>query len=152
MITVEVGDSFQKMVDPAWLEAAAQAALRYEQTPETSELSIVVGDDEQLRELNFQYRAIDLPTDVLSFPAGEADPESGNFYIGDIILSYPRASEQAEAGGHPVKAELQLLVVHGVLHLLGYDHGDAEEKERMWSKQASILAELGSPITGPAGE
>ena len=152
MITVDIGDSFQKLVDPDWLETAAQAVLSQAAAPEASELSIVIGDDEQLRALNLQYRAIDSPTDVLSFPAEEQDPESGNFYLGDIILSYPRAAEQAESGGHPVKAELQLLVVHGVLHLLGYDHGDQEEKGRMWSIQASILQALGSPITGPAGE
>lgn len=152
MITVEISDTFQEMVDPAWLEAAAQAALSQEEAPETSELSIVVGDDEMLRTLNLQYRGIDSPTDVLSFPSVETDPESGNLYLGDIILSYPRASEQAGAGGHPVKAELQLLVIHGVLHLLGYDHSEVEERDRMWGKQARILQALGSPITGPANE
>ncbi|HVN56209.1 MAG TPA: rRNA maturation RNase YbeY [Anaerolineaceae bacterium] len=152
MITVEISDTFQEMVDPAWLEEAAQAALSEEEAPESSELSIVIGDDEMLQTLNLQYLGINSPTDVLSFPSEEKDPESGNLYLGDIILSYPRASEQAEAGGHPVKAELQLLVIHGVLHLLGYDHSEVEERELMWGKQASILIALGSPITGPANE
>ena len=74
------------------------------------------------------YLGIDGPTDVLSFPASEMDPETGVHYIGDILISIPRAQAQADAAGHPLEAEVQLLVVHGVLHLLGHDHAQAEEK------------------------
>jgi probable rRNA maturation factor len=95
--------------------------------------------------LNRQYLGRDAVTDVLSFPADEADPESGCRYLGDILLSMPRAAAQAQAGGHPVEQEAQLLVVHGTLHLLGYDHGRKEEKERMWAVQAEILEQLGVP-------
>ena len=84
-----------------------------------------------------------MPTDVLSFPASETDPDTGASYIGDILISIPRAQAQADAAGHPLEAEVQLLVVHGVLHLLGYDHADAEEKALMWKAQAEILTGLG---------
>ncbi|HLA08708.1 MAG TPA: rRNA maturation RNase YbeY, partial [Anaerolineales bacterium] len=83
------------------------------------------------------------PTDVLSFPASETDPETGSRYLGDILLSIPRAQEQATAAGHALDSEVQLLVVHGVLHLLGYDHAEAKEKRKMWKAQEEILVQLG---------
>jgi probable rRNA maturation factor len=125
------------------LERAANAALEHETQPLESELSIVLTDNARLHELNLNYLGIDSPTDVLSFPASETDPETGGRYIGDILISVPRAQEQANAAGHPLESEVQLLVVHGVLHLLGHDHAQAEEKRRMWEAQAGILERLG---------
>jgi probable rRNA maturation factor len=80
---------------------------------------------------------------VLSFPASETDPETGARYLGDILISLPRAQTQADAAGHSLEAEVQLLVVHGVLHLIGHDHAETEEKARMWKAQAEILENLG---------
>lgn len=125
------------------LERAAQAALEHESQSLDSELSVVLTDDARLHQLNREYLGIDAPTDVLSFPASETDPETGARYIGDILISTPRAQAQANAAGHLLESEVQLLVVHGVLHLLGYDHAQAEEKARMWKAQAEILATLG---------
>jgi probable rRNA maturation factor len=70
-------------------------------------------------------------------------------YLGDIAISVPMAKRQAKAGGHSLKSELQLLTVHGTLHLLGYDHEEAEEKKLMWAAQSSILAQVGAEITSP---
>ena len=125
------------------LERAAQAALEHESQSLDSELSIVLTDDARLHQLNRDYLGIDAPTDVLSFPASETDPDTGARYIGDILISVPRAQVQADAAGHPLEAEVQLLVVHGVLHLLGHDHAEAEQKARMWKAQAEILTQLG---------
>jgi len=125
------------------LERAANAALQHEAQSPDSELSIILTSDARLRELNLNYLGVDAPTDVLSFPASETDPETGARYIGDILISIPRARAQAEAAGHPLESEVQLLVVHGVLHLLGHDHAEAKEKARMWKAQAEILAHLG---------
>lgn len=125
------------------LEDAARAALAHESESPDSELSIILTDDARLHELNLNYLNVDAPTDVLSFPASETDPETGARYIGDILISIPRAQAQAEAAGHPLEAEVQLLVVHGVLHLLGHDHARAKEKARMWKAQAEILERLG---------
>jgi probable rRNA maturation factor len=127
------------------LERAASAALKYHllQEPLDFELSIVLTDDARLQELNRDYLGIDGPTDVLSFPASEMDPETGVHYIGDILISIPRAQAQADAAGYPLESEVQLLVVHGVLHLLGHDHAQAEEKAHMWKAQAEILERLG---------
>ena len=125
------------------LERAAQAALEHESQSLDSELSIVLTDDARLHQLNRDYLGIDAPTDVLSFPASETDPDTGARYIGDILISVPRAQVQADAAGHPLEAEVQLLVVHGVLHLLGHDHAEAEQKARMWKAQAEILTQIG---------
>ena len=125
------------------LERAASAALEHEMQSLDSELTIVLTNDARLQELNRDYLGIDAPTDVLSFPASETDPETGARYIGDILISIPRAKSQATTAAHPLESEVQLLVVHGVLHLLGHDHAEATEKARMWKAQAEILAQLG---------
>ncbi len=106
--------------------------------------------DEDVRILNQRFLGIDAPTDVLSFPAGDTDPETGRGYLGDVIISMPWAVDQAVQRGHSTEAELQVLVVHGVLHLLGYDHATSAEKKRMWSIQGKILTGLGldEKITG----
>jgi probable rRNA maturation factor len=125
------------------LERAANATLEHQSHSLDSELSIILTNDARLHELNLNYLGVDAPTDVLSFPASETDPETGARYLGDILISMPRAQEQANTAGHPLESEVQLLVVHGVLHLLGHDHAEAEEKSRMWKAQAEILASLG---------
>ena len=127
----------------ALLERAANTALEHQAQSLDSELSIILTDDARLHELNLNYLGVDAPTDVLSFPAAETDPETGARYIGDVLISVPRAQSQAEAAGHPLESEVQLLVVHGILHLLGHDHGEADEKARMWKAQAEILDRLG---------
>lgn len=131
------------------LESAAQTCLEGVHQQD-AELSILLADDETIQRLNREYLGIDAPTDVLSFPAGDTDPESGAAYLGDIIISLPRAQAQAAAGGHDLSDELQLLAVHGVLHLVGYDHDEPDNKAAMWALQAKVLATLGCGITGPA--
>src|SRR5512140_2578059 len=121
------------------LQHAANVALEHQSQSLDSELSIILSDDTRLHELNLNYLGVDAPTDVLSFPASETDPETGARYLGDILISIPRAQSQADAAGHPLDSEVQLLVVHGVLHLLGHDHAEPEEKARMWNAQSEIL-------------
>lgn len=123
------------------LVRAARGVL--EQQGVDGDLTVVVSDDSQMRALNRTYLGIDAPTDVLAFPASELDPETGHHYLGDVLLSLPQAERQAKDAGHGLEAELQLLVVHGVLHLLGYDHASPDEKARMWAAQAEVLGRLG---------
>lgn len=149
-INLRVAAAFKRALSPSFLRAAARAALAYGVAPIPSELTIVVAGDAELQSLNRQYLGHDYATDVLSFPSGEVDPDTGGRYLGDIALSVPRAKAQAKAGRHPLAAEVQLLIVHGVLHLLGHDHADPEGKARMWAAQAEILRQLKSPISGPA--
>jgi len=127
------------------LEATARAALWHE--GRSGEVALVLTDDASIQELNRDFLGEDAPTDVLSFSAQEeagpfvTAPEAGA-YLGDVIISYPRAVQQAGEQGHAVEQELDLLVVHGILHLLGYDHATEEEKSLMWSRQDTILARL----------
>ncbi len=130
-----------KTISAQWIERAAQAVLAHQSTD--GDLTIVLTDDARLQTLNRDYLGIDAPTDVLSFPASETDPETGARYLGDILISIPRADAQAKVAGHPLESEVQLLVVHGVLHLLGFDHAEAEEKTKMWKAQAEVLEQLG---------
>ncbi len=137
-------DAQYEFPDHALLERAARFTLEHESAPSNAEMTIVLADDVQLQELNKQYLGIDAPTDVLSFPADdEIDPETETLYLGDVIISVPRAAQQAEAAGHRLEEEAQLLVVHGALHLLGHDHAEPEEKARMWQAQAEIMVRLG---------
>lgn len=123
------------------LQEAAAAALDHQEVAGPATLSLLLTDDEQLQELNLQYRGYDEPTDVLSFPDGTELPEEG-LYLGDIAISVPYAQRQADKQGHPLLAELRLLTVHGVLHLLGHDHAEPEEEAEMWAAQNEILAGL----------
>ena len=138
----------------AALKTAVTVTLRHEKRKPPIEVTVLLTNDDQLRTLNNEYRGIDKPTDVLSFEAGETMPgvKDDEVYLGDIAISVPTAVRQAKEGGHSVKAELQLLTVHGTLHLLGHDHEAPEEKDRMWWAQASILAQLGAEIAGPPEE
>lgn len=148
MINLLISDPYLELVDSDKLEHAALATLQQQGETDEMDLSLVIEDDARLHQLNNEFLGIDAPTDVLSFPSGEeeVDPETERFYLGDVIISYPRALEQSTAAGHAVMDELRLLVVHGVLHLLGHDHAEPEEKARMWSAQNEILRGLGVTI------
>lgn len=123
------------------LEAAANAALEHQSAQ--GDLTLVLTTDEQLHELNREYLGVDAPTDVLSFPASETDPETGTNYLGDIIISVSRTEIQARLAGHALLDEMRLLVIHGVLHLLGHDHMLLKDKRKMWKAQEEILGRLG---------
>ena len=124
------------------LERAARAALDLSGVLD-GDLTLVLTGDAHIQALNRDFLDHDAPTDVLAFPSTEADPETNRRYLGDVIISLQRATEQAGERGHPVESEVQLLVVHGVLHLLGHDHAGAEEKAHMWASQSEILERLG---------
>lgn len=153
MIEIQVDEAFAARVDRAQLVAVAEATLAADQC--AGELTLVITDNATVQELNATYRGVDAPTDVLSFANQEALPDtpqlalpaeiaaSLNTYLGDILIAYPYAEQQAAQYGNSVAAELRLLTVHGVLHLLGYDHGTPEEEAAMWRRQETILAAFG---------
>jgi len=114
--------------------------------PDSPSLSVIITDDEEMKKLNQTYRGINKTTDVLSFGGDFTDPDLDSRYLGDVIISYPQAEEQALRRGHDVEAERQLLAAHGVLHLLGYDHDTPTAKEAMWKVQTQILEILGLAI------
>ena len=142
MINLQIKRKIKLPIDKNLLLHAAQLTLDIENVSQESSLSVVIGDDKLLKKLNSQYRQIDSATDVLSFPSGELDPDTNMRYLGDVVISLARAEYQASFGGHRLEDELQLLVVHGVLHLLGYDHEEAADKKKMQAAQDKILAQL----------
>lgn len=125
------------------IAAAIEGALK--NRGRAGSVAVRVVDDETIHEINREYRGVDRPTDVISFPAEEGEeilaPPDG--FIGDIVISYPRAEEQSAEYGHSVRRELSFLAVHGTLHLLGYDHMKEEETGEMFALQDEILDEMG---------
>ena len=109
------------------------------------DVCVLITDAEEIQRLNASYRHIDRVTDVLTFPAWEGDsilcPPDG--YLGDIAICLERAQEQAEEYGHSLERELAFLSVHGALHLLGYDHMQPDDEQKMLAMQDEILNELG---------
>ncbi len=114
-----------------------------------SEVTVALVDEAEMRELNKRYAGVNEATDVLSFESGADDPTSGRTILGDIAVCLPIARAQAERAGHDLQAELALLTVHGVLHLLGYDHAEPADRRRMWERQTAVLRELGHVIKDP---
>ncbi|WP_374709328.1 rRNA maturation RNase YbeY [Desmospora profundinema] len=113
-----------------------------------AEVSVSIVDDPVIHRLNREFRGVDRPTDVLSFPQWEPGEElvavTGEpIPLGDVIISLPRAREQADTYGHSLQRELAFLAVHGFLHLLGYDHQNQAEENRMFARQEEILALAG---------
>lgn len=134
------------------LEKVCLKSLQYEEFNEDCEISLSIVTNDEIHDINKQFRNIDSPTDVLSFPqltfeeGEEADVnENGEIVLGDIIISIDKAKEQAEEYGHSLKRELAFLSVHSMLHLMGYDHMVPEEEEDMFRRQKEILIEAGIP-------
>ena len=136
------------------------AALDYEKCPYEAEVNLILTDNDAIQEINRDYRQIDRPTDVLSFPMidfeKESDfshvedavedyfnPETGELILGDIVISVERAKMQAEEYGHSLKREICFLTAHSMLHLFGYDHMEDEERIEMERRQEQILQDLG---------
>jgi probable rRNA maturation factor len=142
VIIIDVVDEYREMIDDQILGNTAETALKFGGLDEPSSLSIRITHDSEIRDLNKIYRDIDKVTDVLSFEGDFDDPDLGTRYLGDIVISYPQAEFQANKRGHQTIEEIQLLTVHGLLHLLGYDHADEEDKKEMWSLQKQILKKL----------
>jgi len=135
------------------------AALDYEECPYEAMVNVVLTDNASIHEVNMQTRQIDRPTDVLSFPMNEYpapadfseieedvdafDPDSGELLLGDIMISVEKVMEQAASYGHSEKRELAFLVAHSMLHLMGYDHVEDEERIEMERRQSEILDSIG---------
>lgn len=136
------------------VEKVVESVLNYEECEEEYEVSISFVDNEEMRSLNSEYRGIDTETDVLSFPMLEFSEEEfeeededaeyidEEIALGDIVISMEKALEQSEEYGHSFNRELAFLLVHGMLHLLGYDHEDETAEKEMFDKQETILKEM----------
>ncbi len=137
------------------IKKAARASLGYFGLRDDVEVSVMLTDNEGIRNLNNLHRGIDRATDVLSFPMFEYDEkgdihedyaefnEMGEIVLGDIVISLERAREQAEQYGHSFEREVGFLTVHSMLHLLGYDHMTHEDEDEMFGYQKEILDKMG---------
>ena len=129
------------------------AVLRMENFPYPAEISVTFVNNEQIRELNKQYRGKDMATDVLSFPMGEdgvydENHSTGAKILGDVVISMEKAVEQAELYGHSLEREVGYLTAHSMLHLLGYNHEDGGiERVHMREKEEQVMVQLGLPST-----
>ncbi len=136
------------------LKKAVMATLTQQRVAEPCEVVVVISDDDALQALNCRFRGLNQPTDVLSFSDDSRGPYAGGLgsfprYLGDIVISVDRARAQADAVGATLTQELQVLVTHGTLHLLGYDHATPDEKAEMWAAQADVLRRLDVDIPLP---
>lgn len=133
------------------IRRCCNAVLRMENFEGSVEVSVTLVNNQQIRELNSQYRSKDSVTDVLSFPMGEngvydIDPNTGAKILGDIVISMETAVEQAERFGHSLQREVGYLTAHSMLHLLGYDHEDnGLQRMRMREKEEEVMTQLGLP-------
>ena len=155
-VDVQVDEGYANRLSAELLTRCTLATLRHQQVEGPVEVTVVVTGDGRVQDLNRVYREVDAPTDVLSFGGGDDDrfvsPPGAPRYLGDVVISFDRAEVQAERAGHEVEAELQLLTVHGVLHLLGHDHSEPDEKTAMWVAQTEVLHMLGADVADPTRE
>lgn len=150
-VHLDVLPAFSKSIDRQAIRLLVERTLAMEGIGEGVEVNLIITDDKRIREMNARFRGVDEPTDVLSFPLsarpGEAEPEfvlppNHARVLGDVVVSYERAVEQAQEYGHSLEREIAYLVVHGVLHLLGYDHETPSEREVMRAKEEALLVGL----------
>ncbi|MBE5992303.1 MAG: rRNA maturation RNase YbeY [Paenibacillaceae bacterium] len=142
------------------INSVIEEAIDYENCPYEAEINVLITDNEDIRQINQEYRNIDSPTDVLSFPMIEYEspsdfdhleeesydsfnPETGELLLGDIVVSVDKVEEQAEKYGHSIDRELAFLIAHSMLHLFGYDHMQDDERIVMEQKQEEILSRRG---------
>ena len=146
-IEISVEEKFRGVVNQGWARGIAQTVLKAEGMVPPYEVSIVFTDSETVKQLNRDYRGVDETTDVLAFymlPQKQVDnsfalPPDGVTRLGEVIISYPQAVEQAKEQGHSPERELALLIIHGILHLLAYDHEEPEEEAKMRAREKELL-------------
>jgi len=150
-INVLIEEGLEPSTDIEWLQQIVEKTLLAENIPPNAEVSLVIVGQEWIQELNRAYRGKNRPTDVLSFSLTEQreneteafiGPPDGLIHLGEVIISYPQAALQAEKHQHSIKKEMATLIVHGILHLLGYDHEQPEKAPAMAAREKEILNTL----------
>lgn len=148
MLNLIVPNSYAKQLDYKRLFLVWEESLKQLNLPKKASATLRITNNSLIRQFNKSWRNENAVTDVLSFENAYTDPETGEEYLGDIIISFQKAKQQAQVGGHPVQTEIEMLFVHGILHLVGYDHGDKEEWQSMTEMQNLILNKIGNPLQG----
>ena len=154
-LNLEVEEAMASEVDEDLIRLVMERALKLERKRRAVEVTVVFTDDDDMRAINQQHRGVDATTDVLSFPLEAAGgpafvtPPGKPLYLGDIVISFPRARQQAEEYGHSLRRELAFLVTHGMLHLLGYDHESEADRARMRLREEQVLVDIPRQIVEP---
>jgi len=153
-INIFIDEGLEGKLEAGWLRETVERVLIAQNVGADAEMSLVITGQERMRELNRTYRGIDEPTDVLSFyvlPVEEKPdsaapsfvaPPDGMLHLGEVIISYPQAAIQAAENRHPVEREITILIIHGVLHLLGYDHDTPEREQQMKARESVIMSRI----------
>ena len=148
-INVLIDEDLEGYLEVSWLQRVAEQVLAAQDTGSSVELGLVITSQERVQQLNRSYLGRDEPTDVLAFSMlPEADrypfvtPPDGVLHLGEVIISYPQAVTQAEEHQHSIKREIAILIIHGVLHLLGYEHDKPELESEMQAREGEILSRI----------
>ena len=151
-INISIERNLSVSLKKGWLRGIVLKTLEVEGIASSAEIGLVITDSKTIQKLNRTYRRVDKPTDVLAFhmiPSTSQQseqpfvgPPDGKHHLGEVVISYTQAVKQAREQGHSIEQELTLLIVHGVLHLLGYDHELINESQRMRNEENTILERL----------
>jgi len=146
-INFQIDEPFVDDIDKPLVEKTAQNTLETNKEYDSFELGIVITDDKNIHRINREYRGTDAPTDVISFALLEGEtefvmPPDDTLHLGEVIISYPRAVDQAREQKHSIERELAWLVVHGVLHLLGHDHETDADRQAMQAIENEVLDKI----------
>ncbi|OJX41444.1 MAG: rRNA maturation RNase YbeY [Chloroflexi bacterium 44-23] len=145
-VIVEIANphKYPIVINPSLL---INTVLNFQNFHKNAEVSLSFINEAKISKLYKQYFGYAHVTDVLSFPSGEINPENGHIYLGDILIAYPFVVKQAKTLGNELSDELSLLIIHGLLHLLGFDHDTKEKNDEMWALQKEIMKALEIQIT-----
>ena len=151
-ISLQVDKGLTPNLENNWLRAVVRKVIKALGLSVPVEVSLVITDAKKVRQLNKEYRSKDESTDVLAFAMMDSKDEEKSFvtppdgvlHLGEVVISYPQAVRQARELGHSVEQEMACLIVHGILHLLGYDHELPDEEEKMRAKEREVMAKIGS--------
>lgn len=141
MIELQINESQRPGIDTNYIEYAIISVLSIH-AKEDTDITLRFTDNSEISVLNQNYRGNSKATDVLAFNQDFLNPENGRYYLGDIVISIDMARQQAHQHGHSLNDECAFLAIHGVLHLLGYDHDTLERKQHMWSTQKEIFEDI----------
>ena len=150
-INVLIEEDFRGCLEVGWLQGIAEQVLVAQGVSSSAELGLVIASQEKVQQLNRSYRGKDEPTDVLAFSTTEeigvdlppfVQPPDEVLHLGEVIISYPQAVIQAEEHHHSIKKEIAILIIHGVLHLLGYEHDKHELEHQMTAREKEILSQI----------
>jgi probable rRNA maturation factor len=148
-INILIDEPFTRYLDAGWLELVAERVIDAQGVGSQTEMGLVITGQERVRGLNRKYMGRDMPTDVIAFHMGPVDegdfiqPPDGFLHLGEVVISYPQAVIQADQEGHSIGEEIAILVIHGILHLLGFRDDNPDLKQIMAQREAEILCLIG---------